>query len=415
MSRPGEARSALPRGGASRSSSFRVRLLLPLICAGAVGGCERQPPEPKPLASLAEQADGDGLPFSAACQSWRIADFEKHAPTPKRPSLGRQRLDAIWKGMIKDHLDPTLSCLDWPRVHARQVEELGAGPKADAVDASFGKVLSQLASEAPRLEGEPEPSPTKGKRKVIKGSRAVLVAYGPDGARLPDRPQGKAGSADQGDAAPEPPRKKASEREGPVYVPPGMSLAWWTLGSWTVGAVKQIEGALTRVGNSAESIPTVIDLRDTQGTAIRSALRLLATCTDRDRTLGEINDRKGLRELKVRRNNKLRLGRELLVLTSERSSTVSAFFAYSAVTECGATWWYEVPGKKPDTAPEQARVPVWSETVHGLPGGGQMRVRSSRLDLEARAAGPTPVAELRSVEETGEDEILAHFKRAKGQ
>jgi hypothetical protein len=412
MVRLGELPSAATRVGASPSSKLSVALALAFFGLSTAPACERKPPEPKPLASLAEEAEIDGLPFSAACQSWRIADFDKHAPAPEKSSAGRQRLDAIWKGMIKDHLDPTLACLDWPRVHASQVKALGDAADSKAVDASFKKVFGQLGSEAPRIGKKVKRSKAKGEREVVKGSRAVLYAYDSDGTRLPGRPEPKlAPVRPEGEEEAPPPKPK--KRNQPVYVPPGMSLAWWTLGSWTVQAVKQIEGALKRVGDAPESIPTVIDLRDTGGSAMRSALRLLGTCTDKNRTLGEVNDRKGKRDLKVKRNDKFRLGEQLLVITSERSSAVSQFFAYSAVTECGAAWWYEVEGKKPKKPPERARRPVWSETLHSLPGGGQMRVRSSHLDLQARVAGPTPVAELRTLEQTTDAEILAHFEGSK--
>ena len=94
------------------------------------------------------------------------------------------------------------------------------------------------------------------------------------------------------------------------------------------------------------------------------------------------------------------------MLTSPRSSTASQLFAYSAVVECGGRWWYELDGDPPEETPPQARRPIWSESPHKLPGGGEVWVRNSGLALEARVAGPTPEAELKPASEMTEAKIL---------
>jgi hypothetical protein len=359
-----------------------------------IASCERKPPAPRPLAEAAEVAEASGLPFSASCQSWTASDLEPLSRPDGDASPGHRRLDAIWRALVKHHLDPTLACLDWPRVRARQLEELGADPTTARVDESFANVFAQLGNEAPRIlksRGADADKVARPPGSALPG-HAKLVAYAQD-ASVIEATSTSPGSTAKGKS----PGKKGAA--GPPTIPPGMELSWWTLGSWTVRAVKQIEGARSRAAKAGRSLADkrVIDLRETDGTSVRTVLRLLGHCAESDRVLGELTDRKGKRELKVKVKAKSDSAdaSRLIVMTSPRSSTRSQLFAFTAVNECGARWWYESKDLEPKSFPEKASRPVWFESDHRLPGGGELRVRGGFLDLHPKRAGPAPRAELR--------------------
>lgn len=392
----------------SMVGSRAATLALFLVSLGAA--CERKPPEPRPLADAAQAAEADGVPFSASCQTWKSSDLKSLLGPDADASIGLRRLDAIWRALVKSHLDPTLACLDWPRVREQQLTRLGDSPRKAAVDKSFAKVFSQLAPEAPKIKKSGKGRPLKHRSRPASAApigQARLSAYNKAGQLL---------SKESSEGRVEGEESRSVKNSQAPEIPSGMELAWWTLGSWTMRAIKQIETARNRVGQRGEpgAEAAVIDLRETGGTSMRSVLRLLGQCTPKSRRVGELTDRKGVRALKVKRSEAQRLPSRLIVLTSERSSTHSQLFAYLALSECDARWWFESDAVNDEGTPVQARRPRWFESTHRLPGGGQLVVRGGRIELEAKRAGPVQSAELRSVAEMETRKLIAVLHEAEG-
>jgi len=101
--------------------SLLVTLALPLALAG-LGGCRDQRDEaghgrrsePDAAKGQSEDDSGAGPPRTADCRSFEGLAVDELPSLPESPY--RKNFETVWTKVLERHYDPTLGCLDWPKI-----------------------------------------------------------------------------------------------------------------------------------------------------------------------------------------------------------------------------------------------------------------------------------------------------------
>jgi carboxyl-terminal processing protease len=77
-----------------------------------------------------------------ACPSWAEVDVKSMAPLPESPHA--EAFDVVWRTLLDKHYDPTLACLDWPRVRESYGHRVAASKDAAEAYALINEMLGLL-------------------------------------------------------------------------------------------------------------------------------------------------------------------------------------------------------------------------------------------------------------------------------
>lgn len=162
-----------------------LALALPLLASAL--GCADSAPAPAPAAEASPEPAAE----PKTCPDYSTLDVSQLPPLTD----GRYAplLDQVWRTVLAKHFDPTLGCLDWPKlreIYARSIAEVRTETEAYAVINAMldelGQSHTRLFTPAPTEDVMGPASPELTVRMV--GDELVVVsstAQGPQGPVLP--------------------------------------------------------------------------------------------------------------------------------------------------------------------------------------------------------------------------------------
>jgi carboxyl-terminal processing protease len=120
-------------------------------CSGAAPG-EDASASSVAAAGSPEATPDPAPPLSADCRSWAELDVEALAPLPESPWTAD--FERVWGTVREKHYDPTLGCLDWPKLREVYGEKVAAAQDSGEAFAAMNALLgtlgqSHLAAIAP--------------------------------------------------------------------------------------------------------------------------------------------------------------------------------------------------------------------------------------------------------------------------
>lgn len=143
--------------------------------AGLFGsGCKDKPPPPDPHSLSALAAEGP--PRTPDCRSWEKLDFGSLAPLPEGPHVAA--FDQVWRTIAEKHYDPTLACLDWPKLREQYGARVaGAGSDSEAAYEVINELLELLGQS--HLHATPPTASSKRERASGPATVPITVRWLP--------------------------------------------------------------------------------------------------------------------------------------------------------------------------------------------------------------------------------------------
>lgn len=132
-----------------RAATMIVGLLLAVACDAPA---PESTPKSTPTASASEQrspVEVPAPPQAATCTDWSKAELGTLPALPQ--SRHRRTFEQAWKLVLDKHFDPTLGCLDWPKLRVRYGEKLAQTRDQTEAFAVINEMLDELGQSHVRL------------------------------------------------------------------------------------------------------------------------------------------------------------------------------------------------------------------------------------------------------------------------
>jgi carboxyl-terminal processing protease len=144
------------------------RIAGPLAVLLVGSACKDQSPPPDPYSLSAQAAEGP--PRTSDCRAWDQLDFASLPPLPEGKHTAA--FDQVWRTIAEKHYDPTLACLDWPKLR----EQYGARVAEAAGDtAAAYEVINELLGLLGQSHLHATPPSASSQRERSSGPATVPI------------------------------------------------------------------------------------------------------------------------------------------------------------------------------------------------------------------------------------------------